>query len=451
MVAAPLESDPQGFSQFAQRFYSGAASDDLKTFSQDGLAALARMFWRAVQERRLGAPFIRVFDPTPEKDGFTTTASFLATINDDKPFLVDSVLAEIADRGLAVKAIFHPIMRVKRDASGGFRGFVYDAGDSDGVPESMICIAFSRGESSDQLADIHAGVARVLADVDAAVVDWKADADAARPIDRRALAKPAAGAARRDRGIPRLPEMAQGKSLYVLGRARLRLRESQRQRPVAPAHRHRARHLACSRAAHRCGGPGPRRADAEVRGFLMQPSPLIITKSIERSTVHRRVQEDYIGIKRFNSAGALVGERRFVGLFTSAAYKRKPARDTVPAAQGRQRHGARALPRSGHSAKALAQVLETFPRDELFQISDEDLLRIAPGIAYLTDRPRTKVFLRFDTFNRFASALVYLPADKFRGGLMRTLGSIFDRGLGRAHCGGLSAHRGRASSPASTT
>ena len=113
MVAAPLESDPQGFSQFALRFYAGAAPDDLKTFSQDGLAGLARLFWRAIQERRLGPPFVRVFDPIPEKDGFTAPASFLATINDDKPFLVDSVLAELADRGLAVKAIFHPRADIK--------------------------------------------------------------------------------------------------------------------------------------------------------------------------------------------------------------------------------------------------------------------------------------------------------------------------------------------------
>ena len=172
MVAAPQELDAQGLSQFAQRFYAGAAPDDLKTFSQEGLAGLARLFWRAIQERRLGAPFIRVFDPTPEKDGFTAAASFLITINDDKPFLVDSVLAELADRGLAVKAIFHPIMRVKRDASGGFRGFAFDAAD-EGVAESLICVAFSRAESSDQLADIQAGIARVLADVDAAVADWK--------------------------------------------------------------------------------------------------------------------------------------------------------------------------------------------------------------------------------------------------------------------------------------
>ena len=162
----------------------------------------------------------------------------------------------------------------------------------------------------------------------------------------------------------------------------------------------------------------------------MQPSPLIITKSIERSSVHRRVQEDYIGIKRFDSNGQLIGERRFIGLFTSSAYNESPRdipflRRKVANATARA-----ALPKSGHRAKALAQVLETFPRDELFQISDEDLLRIAPGIAYLSDRPRTKAFLRFDTFDRFASALVYFPADKFRGGLIRTLGKILTDALG---------------------
>src|SRR5258706_11521033 len=136
MVAAPLENDPQGFTQFAQRFYAGSAPDDLKTFSQEALAGLARLFWRALQERRQGKAFIRVLDPTPERDGLTAPASFVVTVNDDKPFLVDSVLSELADRGLTVKAIFHPIVRVKRDASGGFRGFVFDG--EDGAAESMI-------------------------------------------------------------------------------------------------------------------------------------------------------------------------------------------------------------------------------------------------------------------------------------------------------------------------
>jgi glutamate dehydrogenase len=167
----------------------------------------------------------------------------------------------------------------------------------------------------------------------------------------------------------------------------------------------------------------------EVRAFMMQPSPLIVTKSLEKSPVHRRVQEDYIGVKRFK-AGKLVGERRFVGLFTSAAYHDNP-RDipflrrkvaTVMAQSG--------FPKGSHNAKALAVVLQNLPRDELFQVSEADLLRMGPALAHLGDRPDTNVFIRFDTFERFASVHVYFPADKFRGGLIRSLGGILTDALG---------------------
>src|SRR5262245_17745758 len=96
MVAAPLENDPTGYSQFALRFYGGAAPDDLASFSQDALAGITRLFWNALKERRPGQPFLRVFDPAPERDGFTAPSTFVVTINDDKPFLVDSILSELA-------------------------------------------------------------------------------------------------------------------------------------------------------------------------------------------------------------------------------------------------------------------------------------------------------------------------------------------------------------------
>jgi glutamate dehydrogenase len=428
MVAAPLENDPQVYSQFAQRFYAGAAPDDLKTLSQDALAGIARLFWNALKERRPGQAFLRVFDPTPESDGFTASASFVTTINDDKPFLVDSILSELADRGLAVKAIFHPIMRVKRDASGTFRGFA--DGAEDGKAESSICIAFSRADTGEQLPEIQAGVARVLSDVDASVADWKPMlARLEESIAELHQNRPPAPLEEIEESLAFL-QWLKNNHFTFLG-ARDYVFESEngndRLRPLVDSGLGVLR-----RDDRRIVRRGHDRAvlTPEVRGFLMQPSPLIITKSIERSMVHRRVQEDYIGIKRFNSSGQLIGERRFVGLFTSASYNESPRQ--IPFLRRKVANVTQraALPKSGHRAKALAQVLETFPRDELFQISEEDLLRIAPGVAYLSDRPRTKAFLRFDTFHRFASALVYFPADKFRGGLVRTLGNILVETLG---------------------
>ena len=93
-MTAPLESEPQGYSQFAKRFFAGAAPEDLKSFTQDALSGMARLFWRAAQDRPAKAPFIRVFNPNAERDGFSAPVTLIATINDDKPFLVDSVLSE---------------------------------------------------------------------------------------------------------------------------------------------------------------------------------------------------------------------------------------------------------------------------------------------------------------------------------------------------------------------
>src|SRR6185295_3367846 len=139
VMTAPLESDPQGFSHFAQRFFAGAAPEDMKIFSQDAVAGIARLFWHAAQERAPRSTYLRVFNPTAERDGFTAPVSFVATINDDKPFLVDSILSELAERNLAIKAVFHPIFKVKRDKSGRVQHFVFDGADVDTSAESMIC------------------------------------------------------------------------------------------------------------------------------------------------------------------------------------------------------------------------------------------------------------------------------------------------------------------------
>src|SRR5262249_19588410 len=132
----------------------------------------------------------------------------------------------------------------------------------------------------------------------------------------------------------------------------------------------------------------------DVRAFLNEPSPLIITKSNVRSLVHRRVHMDYIGVKKFDKNGKLIGERRFVGLFTSLAYNRLPA--DIPLLR---RKAARVLAHSGfpsnsHDGKALAHVLDIYPRDELFQIGEQELLATALGILNLGEKPKVRVFLR---------------------------------------------------------
>lgn len=163
----------------------------------------------------------------------------------------------------------------------------------------------------------------------------------------------------------------------------------------------------------------------ELREFMRLPVELIITKANVRSRIHRRVHMDYIGVKRFDAKGALVGELRIVGLFTSGAYTKSA--QTIPYLRRKVQNvveRAHFSPLS-HSGKALLNVLETYPRDELFQIDDDLLYRFATLVLDLEERPRVRVLARRDRFDRFVSILVYVPRERYDSAIRARLGAYF--------------------------
>jgi glutamate dehydrogenase len=168
---------------------------------------------------------------------------------------------------------------------------------------------------------------------------------------------------------------------------------------------------------------------AEVRAFLAEPESLIITKAAERSLVHRRVHMDYIGVKLFGAEGRVCGERRFVGLFTSSAYGRRPGE--IPLLRLKVSHilERAGFARDSHDGKALAHILDGYPRDELFQASEDEIFETAMGVLRLAERPRVRVFLRFDRFDRFVSALVYVPRNRYDEQVGRKIHAILAQAL----------------------
>ena len=185
----------------------------------------------------------------------------------------------------------------------------------------------------------------------------------------------------------------------------------------------------------------------QIRAFLEQPRSLIVTKANVRSRVHRRVYLDYIGVKRFDADGRLAGETRIVGLFTSTAYTRSVR--TIPYLRRKvdailTRAG---FDPDGHSGKALVNVLESYPRDELFQIDEDTLFQFALMVLQLDERPRVRVLPRRDRFDRFVSVLVYFPRDRYDGRLREKIGAYLARGLQRPRVGLLSVLPGRTARP----
>ena len=151
----------------------------------------------------------------------------------------------------------------------------------------------------------------------------------------------------------------------------------------------------------------------QVRAYARYPDLLIVTKANARSTVHRPGYLDYVGVKRFDAAGNVCGEHRFLGLYTSTAYSASPA--DIPLLR---RKTANVIDRAGvargsHAGKALRNILATYPRDELFQTSEDDLLRTATGILHLGERQRFRLFVRRDPFERFLVCLIYSPRETY--------------------------------------
>ncbi|CAM5434296.1 NAD-glutamate dehydrogenase [Streptomyces violaceorubidus] len=156
----------------------------------------------------------------------------------------------------------------------------------------------------------------------------------------------------------------------------------------------------------------------------------MLTKANSRATVHRPSYLDYVGVKKFDENGNVVGERRFLGLFSSAAYTESVRR--VPVVR---RKVEEVLERAGfspnsHDGRDLLQILETYPRDEMFQTSVEELEPIVTSVLYLQERRRLRLYLRQDEYGRYYSALVYLPRDRYTTGVRLRIIDILKEELG---------------------
>ncbi len=338
----------------------------------------------------------------------------LLVVTDDMPFLVDSVTAAVSAAGYEVDLIAHPQVVVRREALGALIRVLPevdpDGADKADVVESWMRIEIPLVHDSSAVTALRNEIQRVLTDVREAVEDWQRMRTQALTIaDELAgdhLPVP-------DKDITDSVELLRWLAddhFTFLGYREYRITT----RPDG----HRALEAVLGT------GLGILRRDPSGARLLSSMSPeayqrvqekrlLIITKANSRSTVHRAAFLDYVGLKIFDDRGTVVGERRFLGLFSSGAYQTS-VRD-LPVIK---RKVAEVITRSGlsprgHSGKDLMSILEDYPREELFQIATDDLFRTVMGVLRLAGRRQVKLFARKDQYGRFISCLVYLPRDRF--------------------------------------
>ena len=403
--------------RFARAFYRRLPQDEMAARPATEWAAVVASFLDFAGQREPGRPSISVLNPSLASDGFESTHTVVRIANEDMPFLVDSVRMALAQFGLSLHQIVHPVIQLRRDDAGRL------AEVGEGEPESCMHLEVDRLADAGQMQALKDAILVALADVRAAVADWQ-------PMRERMLE---IAEALQGSGMPVDPAARAEARDFLLWCADnhftfLGYREYEvRDRQLCPVV---GSGLGLLRGKDESAKPRP------VAGLAAADLPpgtrqevLILTKTNARATVHRPGYMDYIGVLEFDAVGRAVRERRFLGLYTSSAYSRRPW--DIPVVRQRYEYvmSESGLPLNSHSGKALRHILETLPRDELFQSSAEELKATALGILGLQERARTRLFLRRDRHGRFFSALVYIPRDRFNTGVRNRIEAVLMREL----------------------
>lgn len=418
-----------GAEAFLKSVYNDALENEFLDYNLDDLILLSRDFWM-LGNRRQPSEFLVSVKSSPAPLEAAKPDTVVQVVCDDMSFLVDSLVAAVSSLGINVTGLFHPIVEGMRDDEGKW----CESGLE--VTESMILllIAPQSRRSQKRLEDeirktleevktinddflplvqnvrmraealkhSHGKTPKDDVDEGVAFLEWLADGNfvlfGARSYDYTQSATSETG----DFDYVN-PTIVAGDSLGLL----------------------RDPHVTILRQSSE-----PSSISTNVERFVLEAPPVTVAKSNLVTRVHRRVRMDYISVKHFTKTGKVTGETRYVGLFTSDAYNRSP--NFVPLIRQKVR---RVTERSGwqvgsHNAKRLDYVLTSYPRDELFQISDDELLRIATGVAQAFDRPRTRLFVRRDPFERFVSILVYVQQEHYNTRVRKRIGERLKEAFG---------------------
>ena len=383
-------TDAQLAEAFARQLYRWVAPEDIADRDALDLYGLALGHFNFARERPPGTPKVRVYNPRFEEHGWQSTHTAVEIVTDDMPFLIDSVSMELNRRGCGVHLIIHPVLSVRRDAAGGLLEILpaSEALEEGAIGESVIHAEVARQADPARLEELEQHLQRVIGEVRSAVEDWQA---------MRAKALEAAEALRG----------ADAESAAFLDWL----------------------------AADNFTFLGYRDADGAGLGILREPQgedpaeglsgdsgSITLTKANARSTVHRAAYLDFVG----------VDGRCFLGLYTHTAYRASPTEIPILRRRVAAVLEQAAFPPGSHNEKALLEILDTYPRDELIQISDEELFETAMGILHLGERQRLRLLARRDPFGRFFSLLVFVPRDRFNTENRRRIEAILRTATGAA-------------------
>jgi len=403
---------------FIGAFFARATQAEGMLHTPTQWAALVGGLLDFMRQRAPGRAAVRVLNP----EGGHAGRSSLQIVTDDMPFLVDTVSMVIAAR-LQIHAVIHPVLGVRRDASGALLGL----GGEGALPESVTHFEIDRVADAAEQAALVAQVEAALEDVRLSVSDWAAMRDKALAIAAELPQRqPALDADSAREAVDFLRWLAADNFTFL----------GYREYEVADADGDRVLRAVDGSGLGILRKSDSRLAPRSLKTLAASNLPqsgstdaIILTKTNARSRVHRAGYMDYIGVLKFGANGRAVAEQRFLGLFTSSAYMARPqdvplVRHKVEAVLSRS-----GLKRDSYSGKTLRHILETLPREELLQSAVDELFATAMGVLELRQRAHTRLFMRRDRYGRFFTALVFVPRDRFNTAVRERIEAMLGEAL----------------------
>ncbi|WP_135080737.1 NAD-glutamate dehydrogenase [Terasakiella sp. SH-1] len=414
--------------KFTRQFFAKVPPHDLIGRDEEEIYGSVLAFWRFASHRQADERLVRVYNPNLEEHGWQTDHTVIEICVADRPFLVDSITSALAEHDMTIYLTIHPVMELCRTLDGKMLATCtadeMKACEKSCSKESFMLFLVNRHSDQKQLQTIHDSLRHCLTEGDAAVRDWR---------DMRQLAQDTVNELKKKQPKPKSEEACEtcdflqwvhddhftflgscdfeisGKTvipsmdsaLGILSNPQSDILDEISQLATSPA--------------------------SEKGKFTEGPYSIMLVKTSHKSIIHRPVYMDVICVKRYGAKGKVIGQRVFVGLFTSIAYSRAP--HDIPLMRMKFNHvmeKANFEP-SSHNRKALAHIIDTFPRDELFQISEESLYEICMGILHLQERQRVALFVRHDDFQRFASCQIFIPRDSMTTELRHVMQDILER------------------------
>jgi glutamate dehydrogenase len=390
-------------------YFEEAEHGDLSRFSSLDLFGAAMAHFEFARHRTSGHHKIRIYNPDFERDGWQSTHSVIELVTDDMPFLIDSLAMFLGRHNLNLHLLVHPVLSVSRDDDGTLVD-IQRSGENRQQRESFIHVQIDRISDAELLQTLQTELDRVVADIRLVVSDEPRMRSALVEIAKELARVKGDKAAEAREAIDFLSWTAEnhflfmgycdydlvqrdGKdSLKIVKNSGLGILKDQGDKEYSASFE---------------------QLPQTLRELAHLPQLIILNKSQTRSIIHRSAYVDFIGIKRFDAKGSVIGERRFLGLYTARAYQASPK--DIPILRQKVDSVIKSCDYvdNSYKAKTLNFVLESYPRDELFEIPAQTLAPIAEGIVNLQERPRVRLFVRPDRYHRYVSCLVYVPRDSF--------------------------------------